>query len=275
MGKRELFELMVILASTVIILSYPDLSFEAMVLYGLAPSLGVLLHEVAHKLVAIRAGKIDVRIRAYYLGIIFGFLTAVRSGGAFVLMLPAYTVWEEPTSPLNVLFDESSEEVKQERYVEELRKDTEIAIVDPAVNGVISLVSLAFLIVLKLFYGGFRSFLIGAAIRGSIFEFFLPLILLNVSWFNGMISLLNLLPLPLPISPTSFSVTDGLVFAQRAAVLIRRRKWLSVPWELLILSLAGVMIYILIEFLGFISSEVLRAYDEVLGLPCSAFQHCS
>jgi len=265
-NRRELVELLLVLALTMVILSYPDLSVETMVLYSFVSSVGVLLHEFAHKYVASRLGKVDVRIRAYYLGMILGLLTAVRSGGEFVLMLPAYTAWEEPTSPFEVLFDESSDEVKERRFVEELRKDALIALAGVAVNGLIALASFLALMIIRSFYGGFYNFLIEAARGGSVLQFFLPLILLNVSWFNGMLSFINLipLPLPLPLPSPSFASTDGLLFAGSAVELIRRGRYENIPWKMFVLSLIGALIYILLEFFGIISAEIFYAYDKVL-----------
>jgi len=262
---RNLIELIIAVTLSAIILSYPDFSTDNIVIFGLIPSICIVFHEIAHEITAHKYGKVDVRIRAYFPGLILGLITALRSNGAFILMLPAYTCWEEPVSPIDVLFDESPDEVKEMRYRRMLKVDAEIAIVGPAVNGLISLVSLLILIVIKSLYSDFYSFLLNAVESNSYFHFLLPLTLLNLAWFNGLLSIMNLIPLPIPILspvPPFFIHTDGLIFVSSLIELVRRGEGKSIPWKMFFLSLLGASIYIALVFLGLISGEVCNAYEN-------------
>ncbi|GEM_PF-5223462 len=263
---RNLFELLIAVALSTVILSYPYYDPEAIIIFGLIPSMCIILHEYAHKITAEKHGKVSVRIKACIPGIILGIVTAIKTNGSLIIMLPAHTTWEEEISPLEVLFDLSPERIVEERYRRNLRVESEIAVAGPAINGLISITILAILILIKVVYGSYEEYL--AINVGSYLNFLLPIILLNLVWFNGLLAFINLVPLPIPtitFMPPFLAYTDGLILVMNSLELIREGYYRDIPWMKTVISIIGALTFILVALMGFVSSELYAAYEVITG----------
>ncbi len=260
MSVKEAVELALITLASALILSYPDLDPVTVALMFI-PSAGVALHELAHRHLAVKTGKANVRVRAHIPGILLGVFTTLRTGGELVFMLPAYTEWEEPTSPLDVILKETSEEEVARRREEAAETDAKISIAGSAVNGVIALASLATLLLIASLPGGLESFLAEAIEKGNFLRYIAPLLLLQTLTFNGMLALINLIPIPpLPL----IGATDGFTFLASTLELSKLGKKRKTPWHLLALALAGATIFILLGILGVVTENILKTYESVL-----------
>lgn len=239
LSPKELLEIFIALLFSAIILSYPTLSLDFLILSFLIAFISIFFHELAHKYFAVKFGREDVKIKMHLPGIAMGLFLAIISNGSIFLVIPAYVSYK----------------ITSELKDEELIKEAKISIVGPFVNGMISIASLLLLFTIKYVYGGFLNYLEHTIAVGSFFGYMLPLFLLQLAYFNGMLSFINMIP---------FFGTDGEKFSMISMYFYEKGKdYGKLPWHLFIVCVAGMIIYFLLGWTNIFSEEVFYAYEMV------------
>lgn len=247
LSTKEFFEIFLAVLISTIILTYPDFSPEFFIISFIITFISISFHEFAHKYFAIKFKREEVRIRMHIPGLMIGLFLAILSNGNTTLMIPAYVSYK-----LSRVEGASEEEIS-----EELLKESKILMAGPFVNGLISLISILFLFLIKYLYGGFLNYLEYTIEAGVYITYILPLFLLQLAHFNGMLSFVNLLP---------FFGTDGEGFASIASYFYGREKYYRrLPWNFLAICIVGVLIYFIVGWIGLLSGEIIQAYENIIG----------